>query len=175
MTAEKRKQMWLKAAIFSLLIVLAAAAGIFTRLQQTKDDVPEKPATGLPTAVTDLERLRDSGDQSAFNTKLQATLADPALDDQTRYLVYVEQGHFAMQNQEAQAAVDAYLKAWQVEQNKQVAALLGDAYAALGNKEKATEFYNRAIGLIPAGYPRHDALKQEYQDRIKALDEGGQQ
>lgn len=53
-----------------------------------------------------------------------------------------------------------------------MAALLGDAYAALGNKAKATEFYNQAINLIPADYPRHGPLKKEYEDRIRALDEG---
>lgn len=171
-TGNKPKRVWLKIVIFSLLVVLAAGAGVVTRMLNDKNETKQTPTAGLPRAVTDLEQLRDKGDQAAFNAKLQATLDDASLDSETRYLVYIEEGHFALQNQQAQAAVDAYSQAWAIRQDKQVAALLGDAYAALGNKAKATEFYNQAINLIPADYPRRDPLKKEYQARIEALDEG---
>jgi tetratricopeptide (TPR) repeat protein len=176
MTAETgkiSKKLWLKVVIFSLLVVLAAAAGVATRWLNDKNGTKQAPATtGLPRAVTDLEQLRDKGDQAAFSAKLQETLNDPSLDSGTRYLVYVEQGHHAMQNGQFQAAVDAYTKALDMKQDKQVAALLGDAYAALGDKARATEFYNKAIALIPEDYVRRDALRTDYENRITALDEG---
>src|SRR5688572_29134932 len=112
-TGNKPKKIWLKAAIFGVLLMLAAGAGMATRWQQSKNE-PPKPAAGAPSVVTDLERLRDSGDQAAYNAKLQAALQDASLDGETRYQVYVEQGHGAMQNQKFQAAIDAYLKAWEI-------------------------------------------------------------
>jgi tetratricopeptide (TPR) repeat protein len=170
-TDKKRKRGWLKIAAIVLAIVLAAGAGIGLRLAQDKEEAPHTPTAVLPKEVTDLERLRDSGDQAAFDAKLQETLNNPSLDSQTRYLIYIEQGHSALQAGEFQEAIDAYTNAWQIKQDKQAAALLGDAYAALGDKTKATEFYNKAITLIPADYP-NQGLKREYENRIKALEEG---
>lgn len=168
--------MWLKAGFIVLLLVLAALAGIVLRWQQQKSDVAQKPTTnGLPTIVNDLERLRDSGDQAAFNAKLEQALDDANLDAQTRYLVYIEEGHNAMQQQEFEAAVVAYTKALDAKQDKQAAALLGDAYVGLGDSAKAIEFYTKAMTLIPADYPRAGALKAEYQDKIDALEAGASQ
>lgn len=172
-TGNRPNKIWLKVIIFSLLVVLSISAGLATRWLNDKNQTDKTPAAGgIPRAVTDLEQLRDAGDQAAFNAKLQQTLKDDSLDSATRRLVYVEQGHFALQNQDAQSAVEAYTKAWEIKQDKQIAALLGDAYAAVGDTAKAKEFYNQAIGLIPADYPRRDPLTKEYQERINALDEG---
>jgi tetratricopeptide (TPR) repeat protein len=155
-----------------VLLVLAAGAGIGLRTMQRDTAEEHVPTPTLPKVVDDLQNLRDSGDEAAFNTALQAALHDSSLDSDTRYMVYIQQGHAAMQTQQWQAAIDAYTKAMALKQDKEVAALLGDAYAALGDKAKATDFYNQAIRLIPADNPNRDGFKQEYELRIQELEEG---
>jgi tetratricopeptide (TPR) repeat protein len=155
-----------------LVLVLAAAAGVGLRQLQKKEvAVPANPTPALPKVVDDLQNLRDKGDEAAFNAALQAALYN-SLDDETRYMVHVQEGHYGMQTQQWQAAIDAYSKAMAIAEDKEVAALLGDAYAALGNKAKAIEYYEKAIRLIPADHPNRAGLQEEYQLRIQMVEEG---
>lgn len=172
-THDKKQRRALTIAGFALLLVLATAAGIGLRLLQN-DEVQPTPTPTLPKVVDNLQDLRDSGDGAAFDVALQKALDDNSLDSGTRYLVYIQAGHAAMQQQDWQAAIDAYTKAMSLKQDKEVAALLGDAYAALGNKAKAIEFYKQAITLIPADSPNYDGTKQEYELRIQEIEEGTQ-
>jgi tetratricopeptide (TPR) repeat protein len=171
----KKHRQALQIAGLVVVIVLAVGAGVGLRLLQNKDVAVPNPTLTLPKVVDDLQNLRDTGDEAAFNTALDKALHDPSLDSKTRYLVYIQQGHKAMQDQQWQAAIDAYSKAMAIKQDKEVAALLGDAYAALGDKTKAIEFYTKAISLIPSDNPNRDGFKLEYELRIQELVEGTSQ
>jgi uncharacterized protein HemY len=170
---EKKRKKVLMIAGIAALIVLAAGAGVGLRLLQTKDEVAEKTLTGLPKVVDNLETLRDKGDEKAFNAALQNALKED-LDDDTKYLVHLQKGHLAMQNQQWQAAIDAYEDAMAIKEDKEVVALLADAYAALGNKAKAIEYYEKAIALVPDSNPNRDGIRDEYRLRIQELEEGTQ-
>jgi len=154
-----------------LIMLLAVSAGVGLRWWQQSQQPAQAPLLGLPEQVKHLESLRD-GDPAAFDAELDKALADQSLNNDTRYLLYVEQGHRALQNHDWQAAQEAYGKAQSINNTSDVNRLLGEAYYGTGDKDRAIEQYNKAIALIPQDDPRRSAIKEEYENRIKEIETG---
>lgn len=156
-----------------LVVILMVGAGVGLRLwQQQSQQSTQAPPNALPEQVMNLENLRDSGDKAAFESELNKALADQSLSSETRYLLYVEQGHNAMQNKEWQAALDAYGKAQTLQDTMDIHRLLGDTYYRAGDTANAVDQYKKAISLIPQGNPRRDDIKAEYEIKIKQFEDG---
>jgi tetratricopeptide (TPR) repeat protein len=154
-----------------LVVVVAGAAGVGLRLFQTREQDPaEFPS--LPSVVQDLQSLRLSGNEDAFNDEIEAVLANPDLDDETRYMVLLHKGHAHADNEEWQEAIDAYLAADQVQATFEVAEVLGDSYASSGDVENAIRYYELAIERNPVDNPIRDADNDAFRQKIRQLEEG---
>lgn len=153
------------------ILLVAVGGGIAFRWWQAQQTA-QTPLPALPKVVDDLQNLRDTADQTVFDSELDKALADPSTDSETRYLLYVQQGHYAMQNQEWQTALEAYGKAQAIKDIMEVNRLLGEAYYAAGDTARAIEQYRKAINLILDTNPRRDAIKEEYESRIKQFESG---
>jgi tetratricopeptide (TPR) repeat protein len=171
-SGQNKKKRWISILSVAVILVLAGGAGIGLRLWQTRQDKPDTAtAPKLPQAVGELQDLRASGYAEQFDQRLTEALADPDLDDESRYQLYLQQGHNLAGKQQWEAAVAAYLKAGELRSSYEVADLLGETYRSAGNKAKAIEYYKKAITLIPEDNPVKDTDKTSLELKIKELEE----
>lgn len=154
-----------------VLIILAGGAGVALRWWQDRNADQNQPTPTLPTVVDNLQNLRTE-DPGAFNEELQSALDDPNLDNETRALVYIQQGNQAFDTEKYQEAVDAFMNAEGLMPNSESAQLLATAYEALGQNEQAIQYYTLAIERYPTDDPLHGAQTEYFQERIKDLSEG---
>jgi tetratricopeptide (TPR) repeat protein len=160
-------------AVVIVLLVVALGAGAGLRWWQAqKEAAQQAQLPSLPKAVDNLQNLRDTGDEAGFKKELDKALADPSLDEDTKYLLYVQEGHNALQHHKWAEAIVAYQKAQAIKNSMEIARLLGQVYAESGDTAKAIEQYKKAITLIPTDNPRHDAIKKEYEGIVQRLENG---
>lgn len=168
----KRKKVLIIIGIVAL-IVAAAGAGVALRWWQTKDDGPgEFTGPTLSTDATELQDLRSDDNEEAFNEKVADILADPNLNDETRYQVLLQQGHNFFDRQEWNGAIESYLEAEQLQQTYEVAELLANTYYRAGDNSKAIEYFGKAAERIPDDNPRRAALQELFQDYINRIEAG---
>jgi tetratricopeptide (TPR) repeat protein len=157
------------------IVLLAAAAGVIAQLvvRQTNDrQTSDVLGPMLPAVVNEAQELRDEGKGEEADKKIDEALASEATSQDTRYMLYIQQGHGFYDKQDWPAAIDAYLKAEAINATLETSELLADTYRSSGDNPKAIEYYKKAITLIPQDNPRRDAIKEGFEIHIRDL--GGQ-
>lgn len=130
--------------------VLAVGAGGFARWLTNKpaDPTPDSSAR-LPAVVEDLETLRVGGKTEEAIEKVHTMLNDPATSDDTKYMLYMQEGNIAADAQKPADAVISYEKAAAIKETFSITSLLGNTYARIPDKAKAIFWYKKAIPLVP--------------------------
>jgi tetratricopeptide (TPR) repeat protein len=169
---QKRRKMLIITGIV-VLVVAAAGAGVGLRWWQTQQRADDEaiPTPTLSAPATELQDLRSEGDQEMFNEKVAQILADPNLDNETRYQVLLQQGHNFVDKQEWQGAIEAYMEAENLQETYEVVQLLAETYRQSGDNAKAIEYYKKAVELIPQDSPIADADRAWLEDNIRTLEE----
>jgi hypothetical protein len=146
-SGQGKKKRWIPIVSVAAVLVLAGGTGVGVRLwqnsRQDKPDTAEAPK--LPAVVGDLQDLRVSGYSEQFDSQLAKALANPDLNDESRYLLYLQQGHDLVNKQQWQAAIDAYLKAGQLRNSYEVADLLGRRTVAPETRQRPSNTTRRPL------------------------------
>ncbi|HEU5187066.1 MAG TPA: hypothetical protein VFT87_01040 [Candidatus Saccharimonadales bacterium] len=154
-------------------IVLVGAAGFGAQLLVRQlQKINEKPKGGAPPAVKEVQELANQGNQEAVDKKIVEKLQDPSVSDNEKYLLYQQQGSRFMAKGEATAAVEAYLKGFGIRQTFELAQAVAGAYWQSGNKERALEYYRKALELVPPDYVLRDDEINSINMMIKMIEEG---
>jgi tetratricopeptide (TPR) repeat protein len=160
------------AGIGVAVIVVAGGAGVAVRMWQNKHSSDTASTTfagtSLPKAVSDAQDLRLNGDTAAADKKIDDALNDSKTSKDDRYLLLIQKAAGAYDQQNYNGAIDAYSQAVQTKQTSEAYELLGDSYAAAGQKDKAIEAYKNAIPLVPNS-PVQDDDKAALENKIHNL------
>lgn len=155
-----------------VLVVAAVLVGVLARNMVERDDSPGSPepeAPSLPASVEDVQNLRSQGDDDESNKKIEEALKDQSTNRETRYMLYIQQGHIAYDKQDWNEAIEAYGEAEGVKRTTETSELLANTYVEVGDKEKAIEYFKEAIRLTPLENPRYEAIKDGFEMRIEQL------
>jgi len=160
------------AGITVVVIVVAGAAGVGLRMIQNKKEGGKVTTftTGksLPTVVSDAQDLRISGDTAAADKKIDEALNDSKTSAEDRYLLLIQKGAGMFDQKNYTGAIDAYTQAAAAKQTSEAYDLLGDSYAAAGQKDKAIEAYKKALPLVP-NTPVKEDDEAAIQNKIRNL------
>lgn len=148
-----------------ILVILAGGLGVGLRWWQDRNSDQTEETPTLPTVVDNLQNLR-TDDPDAFDEELQNALDDPDLDNETRALVYIQQGNQAFDNKKYQEAADAYMNAENLVATAETAQLLAVTYQALGENDRAIQYYNLAIERFPSDHPLYRAETDYFREQI---------
>ncbi len=169
--STKKKRLLIILGVVAVL-VLAGAAGLGVRWLQDRDSTDESTqSSGLGQDIDDIQSLRAAGDLNGSDNRINEALENSGVTDEQRYMLYIQQGNNMVDRGDYNGAIDAYLKAEQSSQTYEIAVLLADTYKQADNKEKAIEYYKKAITLIPES-PLRDEDKAMFEQNIINL--GGQ-
>lgn len=176
MSENKDKKRTVFIAIGIVVLLLGAlAAGAFIRwaiVQFSDQAASTSEAVELPANVTEAQNLLLEGKVDEATSFIDKSLADPNTSDQDKSLLYVQLGNAAAEKGDYNAAIDSFLKSFELEEGFQVASKLGTYYQQVGNNEKAIEYYKKAIELNPESNPMREANNNTLEQLIISL--GGQ-
>lgn len=142
----------------AILIFVAMAIGVLVRLASNTND--QNPPPIIPKQVEELQTLLIDGKVDEAQAYIETAVQDPSTTKEVKYNLYYQQGGMFYAKGEYQKAIDAYTNASQSIDSYQVAHAIASAWLALGNKEKAIEFYTKAKTIIPEDYPtREDEIQ----------------
>lgn len=164
-----------------LLLIGATGAGMLVWWLQNKgggnqtpngaaafDPVKEK----LPAAVDKAQSTALSGNVNQSNQELQTALAQPSVNNDDKYQLYLQLGvNYSNQN-DHQKALDALKQADAAKSTYTTSHLIAEQYEALGDKQSAIAYYKKTITQLDTKSPGYASDKQDYENRITAL--GGQ-
>ena len=165
----------------ALLLVGMAAAGLFVWWLQSKnsEQLPvsggsfnETRETALPTAVDEAQQLAIAGKVEESNKKLQEALNQGNIPNTERQQILVQQGVNYANSDNYQKALELFLEAEKVASTFTTSQLIGSSYEELGNKEKAIEYYKKALSQLDQNARGYVMDKEYYEAKVKEL--GGQ-
>jgi tetratricopeptide (TPR) repeat protein len=164
-----RKKVLLTVLSVVVVLIIAGGAGFALRMMQNKDkaDVSPKGPT-LSQAVSDAQDLRLQGNTDEANKKIDAALNDSSTSKQERYDLLIQKAAGLNDQNDYAAAADVYVQAVAAKQTSNAYDLMGDAYAAAGQKDKAIEAYRKAIPLLP-NTPVRDDDQSAIESKIRTL------
>ena len=169
---QKRRKLLVIAGVILLLITaMGVGAGVRWWQSQSGPDDDVVLAPPLPEPATDAQELRIEGNMEAFDEKVQAALNDPSTDDETRYHLYIQQGHAFADRDDWEAAIGAYKEAEQLDPSLAVAEALARAYETIGDIENAIRYLEAAIERNPEDSPVYEADDAAFKERIRILEE----
>jgi tetratricopeptide (TPR) repeat protein len=134
-----------------IVVLLAAAVGtgFLVRWLQTKDGglTEQSPQKELPEAVTKTEDLLANGKTDEASKHIEESLKNQSLPSEEKYILYLQQGNIEVEKKNYSAALQAYTSASQAMDTFIAASKIASLYQLQGNKEKAIEYYKKAISL----------------------------
>lgn len=171
---QKRKVRWPFIAVLIAVVILAAATGVFVRYLQNKhaSQAIIDPTPPPPESVAEAQSLLGQGKVSEADQYVKDQLQNTALSNEERWQLYIEQGRIAYEKQDYNEAVEAYSSAWVIHESYDLARNLGATWQQLGDKQKAIEFYKKAIELNPADNPTRESDNNVLQQMITMLEQG---
>jgi tetratricopeptide (TPR) repeat protein len=175
MSGSKDKKRTAFIAIGIVVLLLGAlAAGAFIRWAITQfAQAPEISETiQTPANVAQAQNLLLEGKVDEATSFIDQSLADPNTSNEDKQLLYVQLGNAAAEKGDYNAAIDAFLKSFEIQEDYQVAGKLGSYYQQIGNNEKAIEYYKKTIQLNPESNAMREANNNTYEQLIISL--GGQ-
>jgi tetratricopeptide (TPR) repeat protein len=166
-----KKQLVTGASVAGVLVLAVGAGFIWQMLTRTDSPSQQGPVDTTPDYVNEIQDLRAQGDAQAVEKKINEQLNSGTATDDTKYALYIQQGNAATDKKDFNAAIQSYTKAEAIKVTYEITSLLANTYRDAGNKEKAIEYYKKAIPLIP-DTPLKDDDKESIETKIRNL--GGQ-
>jgi len=170
---RNKRKLWKPILGVMALLVVATAAGVGVRLLQNRDDKSPNntPTTvsGISQDIDDIQTLRSRDDAASADQIITEALEDRHTTDKEKYQLYIQQGNILADKQDYNGAIASYTKSEALDTTFEITSLLGDTYKAAGNKEKAIEYYKKAIPLVPAS-PLQDDEKASLEQKIADLE-----
>lgn len=167
----KKMKITKKTVVILSLLVLTGVGGWLTPIlinhyQRSAAESREKQFESKRVEAQDL-RVKGQTDEAV--KKVDEALRDPSLTDEQRYGLYIERGNVPFDQKDYAAAIGFYEKAEAIKRDYQVTEVLALAWEYAGNKEKAIEYYKKAIELIPQDTPMARDLKSDLEKSILRL------
>jgi tetratricopeptide (TPR) repeat protein len=156
------------------VLVLAGGAGAAARWLMAKHadkttNTVAKTVDPRPSSVKQADSLLVSGKTEEAAAYVKQQLDKPSLSNTERYELYVEQGLIAQNAEDYQLAADAFGKAFAIKEDYDLAQKLGSTYQQLGDKQKAIDYYKKAIALNPPSNPMRESNNNIFQQMIDQL------
>lgn len=118
------------------------------------------------------EEQANNGDSNAALNTLGNAIKNTT-DKSQKAALYTQQGNTYQNDNNYQSAITSYQNAAQANGlTYSLAQSIAESAQAAGNKQLAIEYYQKAIGLVPANDPTGGAEKNAFQAAINQL--GGQ-
>lgn len=165
-----RKTVLVAAGIVGLL-VLATGAGVGLQLLMRSLIPPVVEPDPLPQVVQEVQNLNLEGKGAEADKKVAEDLLKPNISNDEKYQLYILQGNSLADKGDFNAAVQSYLKAYEIKQNYQSATKVGGAYEGIRDKAKAIEYYRKAMELLPKDYPVYETEIERYELMINNLEQ----
>jgi tetratricopeptide (TPR) repeat protein len=160
-------------AIVVVILGAAAGAGFWLQQMQSKSGpVATDTRITIPDSVASASDLAAQGKTDEANKKINEAINNPATSNDEKYQLYITQANIAFDKQDYKGVETALLKAWALEETKEIAARLGTNYEQLGDKPKAIEYLKKAMQLNPDSNPLKERQNEMYAEMIRNL--GGQ-
>lgn len=166
-----KKQLVTGAGVGGVLVLAVGAGFLWQMLTRNDNPSQQGPVDSTPDYVNEIQDLRVQGDEQAVEKKINEQLNSGTATDETKYMLYIQQGNAATDKKDYKAAIDSYLKAEAIKVSYEITSLLGATYQQAGDNPKAIEYYKKAIPLIP-DTPLKDEDKESIEAKIRNL--GGQ-
>lgn len=156
-----------------VLIAAAVVVGLVVRSMVVKDnganDGQQFEGNSLPSKIQDVQNLRNEGNEKESSKKIEDSLNDSSTDRDTRYMLYLQQGHIAYDKKDWAGAEKSYLEAEKIKETAETAELLAIVYVETKENAKAIDYFKKAIRLTPTDNPRYEAIKEGFELRIEKL------
>lgn len=177
----KRRFKLTKKGIFTIggvvvLLFAMAGIGLFVWWLQNKDRLPvqESGLAGLSenrlnATAHEAQNLALDGQPEEANKKLEEALAQQNIDNNSRSQLLLQQGLNYANGGNQEKALAAYLEADKLNSTFTTSHVVGETYAALGNKEKAIDYLKKALTQMNQDDPGYNADKTYYENMIKEL------
>lgn len=172
-----RKRRVVTIGVVIVLIVSAAAAGIYIRWWQSQNTGNSGSSSGnldglsqnsLPDSVKDAQNLATTGKTDESNRQISASIAS-STDNDEKYELYIQQGLNYENTHKWAEALTAYKSAEAIKKSATVYIALGRASEGKGDKQAAIDYYKQAIPLLNTQDPLYNAEKSQLEDNIRAL------
>lgn len=167
----KKKVFIIAGVVVSLL--LAVGAGALVWWLQHKDDVknnnPPSVNIGVPTNVSEAQKLAMTGDIAGSEKKLQEAIDNPATPSDEKYELYVQQGVNLSNQKKYQQALDKLKEAEAIKQTFTVSHLIAEQAEALGNKALAIEYYKKTLTQLDPNAIGYRSDKRVFEAKVKEL------
>jgi predicted negative regulator of RcsB-dependent stress response len=164
-----RKKVILTVVGVVFVLIIAAGAGFGLRMTQNKHKTDVSTGSpSLPQVVSDAQDLRLQGNTDEANKKIDAALNDSSTSKEVRYDLLIQKGATLNDQKNYAAAADVYAQAAATTPTSSAYEMMGDAYAAAGQKDKAIEAYKKAIPLLPSS-PVQEDDKASLEYKIREL------
>jgi tetratricopeptide (TPR) repeat protein len=154
-----------------IVIVLAAAIGggiyLWHKHQHKTPSIP--PVTGQSAVNAAIAQANNGNTDSALST-LNTAIKNTTNKSQKSAL-YIQQGDIYSNDQNYSAALNSYQQAAQDDGlTYELAQSIAQTAQQAGNNQLAIEYYQKAIGLIPANDPTGGAEKNAFEKSISILE-----
>ena len=170
----KKKSRWLPVLVVVGVLILALGAGALAWWlmsgEPAKKNAPLVNVDPRSKSVKQAESLLVSGKSDEAAKYVKDQLANTSLPKGDRYDLYYEQGVIAQNAQDWQLAADAFGSAFAIKQDYDVAQKLGSTWQQLGDKQKAIDYYKKAIELNPPSNPMRESNNNIFQQLINQLE-----
>ena len=165
----------------AIVLVVAIGIGVLARLLQTgafgnqpsQNNVsPNSPyaKSPYPDAVNQAQSQSVAGNNQAAQDTIAKALAQPNVNNDDKFLLLQQQGVVYTNENKPQQALDVFLQALPLKPTDHtINQLIAEQYEALGNKDKAIEFYKNTVKYLDTKSPMYNFDKQEYEDKIRSL------
>lgn len=169
-----KKQLFVGLSIVLVLAVALGAGVLVGLLQAPSDKQPAATQTKekLPASITAVNALVGQGKPDEAQTMIDQSIQAPSTPASEKYMLYISKAGIANDKQDYQTALSALLEAEKIQETSDLAAKIGAAYAELGQKDKAVEYYKKAIRLNPQDNPMRERENEIFAEMIR--NNGGQ-
>lgn len=176
---KSTQKMILKVLSVTVLLLAMAGLGAVVWWWQNKDNTSNQGGLGgysaaeeetLPEAAANAQNLSLSGDPEAAQEEISdALLQASGSESKERQQLYIQQGVIYANNGNFASALQSYLEANTIISDSTTTHLIAESYEALGDNQKAIEYYLLAISLLDENTPGYTIDKRDYESRIEAL------
>lgn len=156
-----------------LLAIIAFVLAITWWIGQIKYEDAAKPEN-VERTTEDVQDLTFSGDFNKARETVNSALSNPKLSDDAKHALYIQEATVYETEGNYDSALESYLKAESLKETSGVAQAIASIYVMMENKEKALEYYKKALELMPDKDSQASQSAKKYFENWIIYLEGGE-
>jgi tetratricopeptide (TPR) repeat protein len=132
-------------------------------------DLSTANANALPESATSAQKQAVNGKPDDAVKAVQDALAKPDVSDDEKQALLVEQGVAYGNAGQHQKALDSYIEADKIKSDSNTSHLIAESYAALGDKQKAIDYYKKTLTQLNKNAISYNSDKTYFESKITEL------